>query len=138
MFSLMPFFNLLSGLWNNKTLRKFILILVFSVILFIFWNKVTDKYYQQGIQYQKTLNQMEQDKLKYQYESKLKIADQERLSLNADLVKIKSDYAHLLLTRKDKQNTQFNEVKKYAESVSGSSRSLDSEWVRIYKDSLPE
>lgn len=135
-------FSFLKTIWNNKTLRYFVLSLVLAISLKIGYSLITQYYYKSGYDagesQQVKVHEDEQSKLKADYDKQLKVKDTEVLALNEELQQLKQDYSDLQQKRKDKSNKTSEETKNYEKSPNGNNRCLDSEWVRIYKNSLPE
>ena len=74
--------TILKSLWNNKTLRYFILTVVLAIFLKVGYSLLTNHYYntgyQNGVEHQVSIYKKEQDDLKVQYEERLKVKDKEK------------------------------------------------------------
>ncbi len=128
----------LKGLWSNVIVRYFIIgILVIILALFLYKHQMK-KSYDEGIAYQISLNQKEQQALKEKYEKMLEDANKDRITLNEEIEKQKEAYAKLQLERNKKSNQIQDKVNNYAKTSDGSKRCLSSSWMQLYKDSLPE
>lgn len=127
----------IKGLWNNKVIRYLLLVIVFVSVLLLSLHIYGNNRYQDGVAYQKNESELIQKKLKEEYDRQLDLANAKMQDLNAEIILQKADYLKLRLENQRQADAIKNEVREYAKTSDGAKRCVGSEWVRIYKDSLP-
>lgn len=128
---------LIKSLWANKVVRYIIITLAVVLLAIFSLNRYGNSKYQDGIAFQKAEYELVQKKLKEEYQNKLAEADRKIIDLNAEIVSQKSDYLKLRLEHDRQSDKIKSEVKEYAKTSDGVKRCVGSDWVRIYKNSLP-
>lgn len=125
------------GLWNNRFIRYSILTVAFILVLVFSLHLYGNNRYQEGVAYQKSEYELVQKKLKEEYQNKLAEADKKITDLNTEIAAQKADYLKLKLERERQNDKIKSEVKEYAKTIDGAKHCVGSDWVRIYKNSLP-
>ncbi len=128
----------LKGLWSNIFFRYFLIGILVVILASFLYKHQMKKAYDEGVAYQISVNQKEQEALKEKYEKMLEDANQERIGLNEEIEKQKEAYAKLQAERNKKSSEIQDKVNNYAKTIDGSKRCLSSSWMQLYKDSLPE
>lgn len=130
--------NVLKLIWSNVVIRWILLVVVIVLLGWFALHSYGKKRYEQGVEFQTTVYEKQQQELKAEYQKRLDAANVEREALNAEITKQKEEYSRLQSQRQIKSGKIQTEVNKYAQSDNGNSVCLDPNWMRIYKDSLPE
>ncbi len=125
------------GLWNNRFIRYLLIIIAFISIVAISLHIYGNNRYEDGVNYQKAQSELVQKQLKEQYEQKLADANKKMTDLNLEIVLQKADYLKLRLEHERQSDQIKTEVREYAKTTDGAKRCTSSEWLRIYKNSLP-
>lgn len=129
---------LIKGLWANKIVRYIIIALAVIFLALFSLNRYGNTKYQDGIAYQQQKDELIQKQLKEKIEKLQAQADLDRQNLNKEIEDQKKAYAELQLQRQNKSDKIQDEVNDYAKTSDGNKLGLSSNWMRIYKDSLPQ
>lgn len=136
------FISTIKSILGSSSIKYILTGVLSAFVLFLCWHFITKHYYDNGYtdgkNEQVLVYKNEQEKLKDIYSKELEEKDKERDKLNKEIADLKEQYATLKGKRKNSQDKIDEEVDKYEKNGSNDAKCLDTEWLRIYKNSLPE
>lgn len=124
-----------------KNYKKFftyaIGVVILCVALFGGYVYITNSYYEDGIAYQKQVNEKEQMNLKELYHEKQKEKDVQINELNDKINTLNKNNTKNITDLERKMSKLKDEVNEYEKGNNASKLCLDSGWLHIYQNSLP-
>lgn len=123
---------------SNKTARYVLAIGAGLALLWLAHHVVYNNGYDAGESHQQSVYVKEQKKAEEEYNKKLDLANKERDNQNAEINKLKSDYAQLLLKRQQPAKQTQEAVREYEKTITPDNDNIGTEWMQIYSQSLPQ